>query len=167
MATLEEIALKEIKSKEALLFLWKHLKKDFLPVFLGILCLIAADFTQIVIYRIVGNTVDALSSLTVMQKLIIKNSLIILSLAIFMAIIRFLWRYFIIGNSRKKEREIRRQMFNHLQTLSFSFFNKTKTGDLMALLINDLSAVQRTLGFGIVTFIDIIFLGSMALVAMF
>jgi ABC-type multidrug transport system, ATPase and permease components len=58
-------------------------------------------------------------------------------------------------------------MFTKIQSLSFSFFNRTKTGDLMALLINDLNAIQRTFGFGIVIIVDIVFLGTMALISMF
>ncbi len=159
--------LSDIKTYQALKFLWKYLKTGLLSIILGIFCLMTADYLQIVIYRIVGKTIDKLSEQSISYKIIANNALIILLLAVIMAIVRFFWRHFIIGNSRKKEREIRQDMFLKIQSLSFSFFNKTKTGDLMALLINDLSAIQRTYGFGIVIIVDIIFLGTMALIAMF
>ncbi len=157
----------EIKTRQALKFLWKYLKSGLLSISLGILFLMTADYLQILIYRIVGKTIDQLSFQNISYDLITKNALIILSFAILMALVRFFWRHFIIGNSRKKEKEIRDDMFTKIQSLSFSFFNKTKTGDLMALLINDLGAIQRTFGFGIVIVVDIIFLGTMALIAMF
>jgi len=157
----------QVRTKEALAFLWKYLKAGLLSIIIGILFLMTADYLQIIIYRIVGNTVDKLSTENVTFSLITKNTIIIIILAILMAAVRFFWRHFIIGNSRKREKQIRDDMFTKIQSLSFSFFNRTKTGDLMALLINDLNAIQRTFGFGIVIIVDIIFLGAMALISMF
>lgn len=157
----------EIKTSTALKFLWKYLKSGVFSIIAGIFFLMTADYLQIIIYRIVGNSIDNLAIENSGIKIITKNSIMILLLAIFMATVRFFWRHFIIGNSRKQEKKIREDMFIKIQSLSFSFFNGTKTGDLMALLINDLSAIQRTFGFGIVIIVDIIFLGAMALIAMF
>ncbi|NMC66952.1 MAG: ABC transporter ATP-binding protein [Spirochaetales bacterium] len=157
----------QIKTKEALKFLWKYLKAGLVSIVIGILFLMTADYLQIIIYRIVGKTIDSISTENITYSLITKNAIIILLLAILMAAVRFFWRHFIIGNSRKREKQIRDDMFTKIQSLSFSFFNRTKTGDLMALLINDLNAIQRTFGFGIVIIVDIIFLGAMALISMF
>jgi ATP-binding cassette, subfamily B, multidrug efflux pump len=156
-----------VTTKQALKFLWKYLKKGLPAVITGILCLICADYFQIVIYKIVSKTIDILSIQSVNNRIILKNAIYILLLALGMAAFRFCWRHFIIGFSRKTEKKIRDDMFNHMQSLSFSFFNRTKTGDLMALLINDLSAIQRVFGFGIVILVDVFFLGTMALIAMF
>ncbi|MFN3411815.1 MAG: ABC transporter ATP-binding protein [Exilispira sp.] len=157
----------EIKTSTALKFLWKYLKSGIFSIITGIFFLMTADYLQIIIYRIAGNTIDNLAIENSGIKIITKNSIMILLLAILMATVRFFWRHFIIGNSRKQEKKIREDMFIKIQSLSFSFFNRTKTGDLMALLINDLSAIQRTFGFGIVIIVDIIFLGALALIAMF
>ncbi|MBQ8954591.1 MAG: ABC transporter ATP-binding protein [Clostridia bacterium] len=58
------------------------------------------------------------------------------------------WRFFIIGNSREMEIVLRDQLYDHIQKLSVSFFNRTRTGDLMAYAINDVNAVRQTFGPG-------------------
>ncbi len=73
------------------------------------------------------------------------------------AVGRYFWRMYIIGNSRKLEYHLRKQLFDHLLTLSPNYFNTHKTGDLMSHATNDISAVRRALGFGIIMLIDSLF----------
>lgn len=63
--------------------------------------------------------------------------------------IRYLWRMRILGASRRIEYEIRNDFFAHLQRLDQGFFQRTRTGDLMARAINDLNAVSRLAGAGL------------------
>src|SRR3990170_2531513 len=65
------------------------------------------------------------------------------------ATIRFFWRTNVIGPPRRIEYEMRNDYFAHLQRLHLGFFQHTRTGDLMARAINDLNAVQRLAGPGI------------------
>jgi ATP-binding cassette subfamily B multidrug efflux pump len=64
-------------------------------------------------------------------------------------VIRYFWRMRILGASRRIEYEIRNDYFAHLQRLDQGFFQRTRTGDLMARAINDLNAVSRLAGAGI------------------
>lgn len=61
----------------------------------------------------------------------------------------FLTRRILIGTSRRIEYEIRNDFFAHVQTLSLSFFNRQRVGDLMSRATNDLNAVRDVLGPGI------------------
>lgn len=63
--------------------------------------------------------------------------------------IRFHWRMRMLGAGRRIEYEIRNDYFAHLQRLHQGFFHHTRTGDLMARGINDLNAVSRLVGAGI------------------
>ena len=47
--------------------------------------------------------------------------------------------------SQKFMRELRRELFEHLQTLSLSFFDRRPHGELMSRLTNDLDAINRVL----------------------
>jgi ATP-binding cassette subfamily B protein len=67
---------------------------------------------------------------------------------------RFLWRYFIHGASRRIETEMRQEIFDHLLTLSFDFYQQNKIGDLMARATNDLNAVRMSIGMGLVALVD-------------
>ena len=148
-------------------FLLSYIFRYKISLFFGILFLIIVDLLQLIIPKFIQIILDSLNNEQLVKSIIIKNSSIIISCAIVMAILRFFWRFLIVKASRKVEREIRKDMFIHLQKLSFSFYNKTKTGDLMALMINDLNSIRMSAGPALIGIIDSIFLGSLTIAFMF
>lgn len=70
----------------------------------------------------------------------------VFGLATVQALFRFFMRKIMIGASRRIEYDMRNDLFLHLQTLSLSYFNRTRTGDIMARATNDLNAVRMFLG---------------------
>ena len=79
---------------------------------------------------------------------------------------RFLWRYFLFGSARMAERDLRRDMFAHLETLSMSWYNEHKTGDLMAHFTNDLGAVRNLMGGTVITAFDATVMLLLVLISM-
>ncbi len=79
---------------------------------------------------------------------------------------RFLWRFFLFGSARMAERDLRRDMFAHLETLSMSWYNEHKTGDLMAHFTNDLGAVRNLMGGTVITAFDATVMLMLVLVSM-
>jgi ATP-binding cassette subfamily B protein len=69
-------------------------------------------------------------------------------------ILTCIWRNLVIGNGRRLECYLRELLFDHLQKLSPQFYNKRKTGDLIAYAINDISAVRSTFGPAFAMFIN-------------
>lgn len=67
-------------------------------------------------------------------------------IAIFKGIFQFLTRWIVIGISREIEFDLRNDLFRHLESLSYSFYQRTRTGDIMARATNDLNAVRMLLG---------------------
>jgi ATP-binding cassette subfamily B protein len=151
-----------VKNKEAILFLLKYFKKHRFFLTCGILVLIGVDILQLFIPRVIQTVLDTLSKNSVTSIFILKSVLLILGSALVMFGLRFLWRFFIIMPSRNIERDIRNDMFAHLLTLSSSYFNKTKTGNLMSLFTNDLASIRMASGIAIVGLIDAIFLSTMS-----
>ena len=70
------------------------------------------------------------------------------------ALFRFFWRTHVFGFSRHIEWELRNALFAHLQRLPLSYFQRTRTGDLMSRLTNDLASVREMLGIGAVAGLD-------------
>ncbi|HYL96756.1 MAG TPA: ABC transporter ATP-binding protein, partial [Terriglobales bacterium] len=58
----------------------------------------------------------------------------------------YLNRKVVISISREIEFEMRNDLFQHLESLSYSFYQRTRTGDIMARATNDLNAVRNLLG---------------------
>jgi ATP-binding cassette, subfamily B, multidrug efflux pump len=66
--------------------------------------------------------------------------------ALVAGVLRYGMRELINGLSRRIEYDLRNDLFSHLMTLDASFFARTRTGDIMARLTNDLSAVRQAAG---------------------
>ena len=148
--------------------------KDFLPLkeyffdnryrlITGIICLLAVDFLQLLIPIVLKTVVDHLTYKSATTGFLIKCSGEILLISLSIAILRYVWRLNVIGFSRKVEERLRNRLFSHLQTLSMSFFHKTKTGDIMARSINDINAVRMATGMGLVSLIDALTMGVAAI----
>jgi ATP-binding cassette, subfamily B, multidrug efflux pump len=132
---------------------------------LGVIALIIVDLFQLeipLITRTLVNTLEerALSGDTDRTFLIdiIKNLAFI---TIFIVLGRFFWRFGIIGASRRIDYDLRNEMFDHATKLSNRFYSEKKVGGLMAHFTNDLEAVRRAIGPGMVMFVDALFLGTL------
>lgn len=80
--------------------------------------------------------------------------LLILGAAALQGLFRYCWRINIHGFSRRCESDLRDRVFTHLQKLPLSYFQRTKTGDLMSRLTNDIQAVRELMGFGSLAIVD-------------
>ena len=133
----------------------------------GLVCLIAVDIAQIVIPQFIRRAVDLVSSGVFEWREIIFLALWMVGVMAFISLGRFLWRYFIHGSSRRIETELREKLFEHLQTLSWDFYQKSKIGDLMSRSISDLNAVRMSIGMGLVALVDFVLMASAILAIIF
>jgi len=76
---------------------------------------------------------------------------------------RFIWRHMIFGTSRLIEYDIRNELFGHLEKLSLKYYNKHKTGDIMAHMTNDLNAVRMAVGPGVLMIVDAAVIGTLTI----
>ena len=151
-------------SRDAISFILSFVKRHIPALAGGIAILMAVDLVQLLIPRIVQRTIDMLGEAVFSQEIVFRNAAFILSLAGAMVVMRFFWRLFIMGSARKIEKEVREEMFNHLQSLGFSYFNRTKTGHLMALMVNDVNAIRMATGPSFLAITDALFMGTLSLV---
>ena len=91
---------------------------------------------------------------------------LIVGFSIIAGIFTFLTRQTIIVVSRHIEFDLRNDLLAHLQRLSYSYFQNTPTGDLMAHATNDIGAVRNVLGPGIMYPTDTIMTFTMVLTLM-
>jgi ATP-binding cassette subfamily B protein len=94
-------------------------------------------------------------------------SLVLLLVAVVKGIFQFLTRWIVIGASREIEFDLRNDLFKHLEGLSYSFYQRTRTGDIMARATNDLNAVRMLLGPAIMYSANTIVFTAGALIFMF
>lgn len=137
-------------------------EKKFVIV-LGLFSLFVVDMLQLFIPRIIKWAVDDLALGGTTAARIFDYAVYIVGVAVLIGIFRFIWRRCLIGTSRRVEEGIRNQLFSHIQTLSAAYFDRTKTGDLMAHATNDVLHVRMAVGMGVVALTDAVVLGLAAI----
>lgn len=144
----------------------RRLLKYKWQIILGIMTLLVVDGAQLVIPLIIRKSINLIQVGEATPHLLAIYGLYILGLTLLIAILRFFWRYFIMGTARKVERDIREEIYYHIIKLSAGFFNKEKTGELMALVTNDTEAIRMAAGMGMVQITDIIVYSTFSLAIM-
>jgi ATP-binding cassette subfamily B protein len=98
----------------------------------GLATLLVVDGLQLIVPQVIRWAIDDLTMGGIVQRDLIKYALYITGIALLIGFFRYFWRLMILGTARRIEEALRNRLFSHLQTLSLSFFQETKTGDLMA-----------------------------------
>lgn len=122
------------------------IKKNKISYAAGIIFMFLASYTQTLFPKVLGSTIDILKADNFSTKSVMLNIMFLLLIAAGTFLCTYAWRNFVIGNARKIECHMREKLFNHFQELTPEFYNKRKTGDLIAYAINDISAVRMTFG---------------------
>jgi ATP-binding cassette subfamily B multidrug efflux pump len=111
----------------------------------GLLIVLASSAITSVIPWVLRRAIDAISAGAPMSAIWKLSGLIVLA-AIVGGAFRYWMRELMNGVSRWMEYDLRNDLFTHLETLDAAYFAQTRTGDIMARLTNDLSAVRMALG---------------------
>jgi len=133
--------------------------ENWVRLAIGVLCLLSVDFLQLVIPLVIRMSIDDLTVGVATSSDLFRYGSIILMIALIIGILRYVWRYFLFGHSRWIEERLRNRLYQHLQGLSLAFYQRTKTGDIMARSTNDINAVRMATGMGLVAFLDGIVMG--------
>jgi ATP-binding cassette subfamily B protein len=132
----------------------------------GLVALLVVDGLQLIIPQVIRWAIDDLTMGGIVRADLIRYGLAIAGIALLVGFFRYFWRLLILGAARGIEEALRNRLFNHLQTLSLSFFQETRTGELMAHATNDIDAVRMAVGMGLVAITDAIVLGASSIVFM-
>lgn len=132
----------------------------------GILALFAVDGLQLILPKITQTVIDhvARGAITPDRIWVFGGAMVAVSVG--MGACRLLWRYYLIGTSYKIERDLRQDLYRHLQTLSPQYYDKTKVGDLMAHATNDLTAVRMATGLAGLASLDALVLSTASITIM-
>ncbi len=130
-------------------------------LFWGVLALFFVDAAHLLAPLVIRAAVDDL--VAGIGERLPRYGLYLLGLAAVTFAFRFAWRMLLFGAGRRIERDLRTRLFSHLLRLSPSFYLRHTTGDLMAHATNDLEAVRRACGMGVLLAADALFMVSFSL----
>ena len=125
--------------------LFPYLRKYRGSYFIGTICVFINNGVWILFPLVLRHAVDGLQGGVTREKLL-TYSLELMGVAAIKGIFQFLTRWIVIGISREIEFDLRNDLFRHLESLSYSYYQRTRTGDIMARATNDLNAVRMLLG---------------------
>ena len=111
----------------------------------GGLALIVYNAAKVMIPLIIGGAANDIKNGLSIAK-VEHYSLQLFAVAVVAAITLYLTRQIIIGASREIEFDLRNNLFAYLESQPPEFFQRHRTGDIMAHSTNDLNAVRQLLG---------------------
>jgi ATP-binding cassette subfamily B protein len=125
--------------------LFPYLKRYWRGLVFGFFTILFNNGIWILFPLVIRRAIDDLNAGVTHEKLV-TYSLLLVAVAVGKGIFQFLTRWVVIGISRDIEFDLRNDLFRHLEALSYGYYQRTRTGDVMARATNDLNAVRMLLG---------------------
>ncbi|CCQ21137.1 Multidrug resistance-like ATP-binding protein MdlA [Listeria monocytogenes N53-1] len=141
-------------------------KENWKSYAFGVTILFTIALLQLVPPQIIGYTVDAVTNDSLTKDKLIKWMIILVVAAILAYGGRYVWRMLIFGSDNKLQRTLRLRLFEHFTKMSPFFFQRYRTGDLMAHATNDITAIQQVAGIGVLTLSDSVLTGGTVIATM-
>ena len=137
-------------------------KKRYL---VGFATLLVTQLLGVSLPLVIRAGVDSLFEAFNRDRLFLYTGLL-LGVALVKVTFQFWMRWILIGISREVEYDLRNDLFRHLMSLSLTFYNRNRTGDLMSKATNDLNAVRMMIGPGIMYSANTLVIGVGAITLM-
>ncbi|MGQ5513101.1 ABC transporter ATP-binding protein [Streptococcus anginosus] len=134
---------------------------------IGILALSLVSVFNLIPPRVIGVVIDRIASRNLTSDQLLLNLLLLVASAFIMYGLRYLWRLYIFGTANYLGRLLRSQLFEHFTQMAPSFYQKYRTGDLMAHATNDINAVVNVAGGGVMSAVDATITALVTLLTMF
>ncbi|MDO4814478.1 MAG: ABC transporter transmembrane domain-containing protein [Gemella sp.] len=142
----------------------KEEKKEYI---IAIASLIIVSILNLVPPMVIGNVIDAVNGKNLSKNDLILNVFLLLLAAVAMYYLRYVWRLNLFGAASRLGQKLRFKLYTHFTKMSPSFYQKYRTGDLMAHATNDINAVTQTAGAGVMSAVDASITALVTLTTMF
>lgn len=142
---------------------FKQEKKRYI---IGITFLALTSLANLIPPRVLGLMADQLDKEHISWSEYGALILAVLAAAITLYVLRYFWRKQIWGGAAELERQMRSKLFDHFMIMDRTFYQRHRTGDLMAHATNDVTAIQNVAGDGVLTLVDSLVMGLSTMIAM-
>ena len=134
--------------------LWWFFKLEKRRYLVGIVALVLVSVLNLIPPMIMGRVIDAITSGRLTQDELLLHLFYLLLAAFGMYYLRYVWRMYILGTSYRLGQIMRSRLFEHFTRMSPAFYQNYRTGDLMAHATNDINALTRLAGGGVMSAVD-------------
>ena len=146
--------------------LWWFFRLEKKRYIIGIFALILVAILNLVPPKVMGGVIDRVTSGELTQGQLLMSLFLLVLSAFAMYFLRYIWRMYILGTSYRLGQIMRFRLFDHFTKMSPSFYQKHRTGDLMAHATNDINALTRLAGAGVMSAVDATITAFVTLVTM-
>ncbi|MCA1056514.1 ABC transporter ATP-binding protein/permease [Rossellomorea aquimaris] len=129
-------------------------KENWRRYTVAIILLTIVGILDVIPPKLVGNAIDDIHLGGMSWDTLSKYLWLLAGITIISYSMTYVWMYQLFGGAFLVERKLRSNFMGHLLKMTPTFFEKNRTGDLMARATNDLKAISVTAGFGVLTLID-------------
>ncbi|KUP09287.1 multidrug ABC transporter ATP-binding protein [Bacillus coahuilensis m2-6] len=129
-------------------------KENWKRYTVSIILLVIVGVLDVLPPRLVGLAIDEIYVGSLNWDSLTKYIVYLIGIMVISYGLTYVWMYQLFGGAHLIERNLRTKLMNHLTRMTPTFFEKNRTGDLMARATNDLQAISVTAGFGILTLVD-------------
>ena len=134
--------------------LWWFFKLEKRRYLVGIVALVLVSVLNLIPPMVMGRVIDAITSGRLTQDELLLHLFYLLLAAFGMYYLRYVWRMYILGTSYRLGQIMRSRLFEHFTSMSPAFYQNYRTGDLMAHATNDINALTRLAGGGVMSAVD-------------
>ena len=134
--------------------LWWFFKLEKRRYLVGIVALVLVSVLNLIPPMVMGRVIDAITSGRLTQNELLLHLFYLLLAAFGMYYLRYVWRMYILGTSYRLGQIMRSRLFEHFTKMSPAFYQNYRTGDLMAHATNDINALTRLAGGGVMSAVD-------------
>ena len=134
--------------------LWWFFKLEKRRYLVGIVALVLVSVLNLIPPMVMGRVIDAITSGRLTQDELLLHLFYLLLAAFGMYYLRYVWRMYILGTSYRLGQIMRSRLFEHFTKMSPAFYQSYRTGDLMAHATNDINALTRLAGGGVMMAVD-------------
>lgn len=121
---------------------------------IAIVLLIVASVIEIIPPWLIGEAIDDMTTSALTEASLRNYVIAFIAIIVSGYVLNFIWQYQLFGGAITIDRILRKRLFRQFLKMKPTFYEKNRTGDLMARATNDLNAVSLTAGFGIMTLVD-------------
>ena len=147
--------------------LWWFFKLEKRRYIVGILALSLVSVLNLIPPMVMGRVIDAITSGKLTNQILLLNLVYLLLAALGMYYLRYVWRMYILATSYRLGQIMRSRLFEHFTKMSPSFYQKYRTGDLMAHATKDINSLTRLAGGGVMSAVDASITALVTLITMF
>ncbi len=151
--------------REALRTVWPYLWRYRRGMLLGFGALVMKVIFNASIPLLMRDGIDSLTN-GVPLRTVFLLAVALAAVSALKGLFQYWMRVVLIGLSRDIEYDLRNDFFNHLMRLSWDFYARYRTGDIMARATNDLNAVRMMLGPGVMYWTETMFTFAFAIAVM-